>query len=105
MQISAATGDNINKLKYSVGAVVRQMRSGSYEGPRPLRKPREKVTAVRPKAKKKAVAKKAAVKKPANQQKSASKRVAQSRRSQTARPSAGRKKATAARPKKKLSLK
>ncbi|MCU1309677.1 MAG: GTP-binding protein Obg [Candidatus Angelobacter sp.] len=105
MQISAVTGDNINKLKYSVGAVVRQMRSGSYEGPRPLPKPRAKELPVKPRAKKKAVAKKAAAKKPANQQKSASKRVAQSRRSQTARPKAGRKKATAAKPKKKLSLK
>jgi GTP-binding protein len=107
MQISAVTGDNINKLKYSVGAVVRQMRSGSYEGPkpRPLPKAIAKVIAVKPKAKKKTVAKRAVAKKPANQQKSASKRAAQSRRSHTARPKAGRKKATAAKPKKKLSLK
>jgi GTP-binding protein len=109
--ISAVTGENINKLKYSVGAVVRQMRNGSYEGPRPnkriaaISKTKPAAATVSKKAAKKAVAKKTVAKKPGLQQKSASKRAAQSRRSQTARPAVGRKKATAAKPKKKLSLK
>ena len=33
--ISAVTGEGINKLKWEIGAIVRQMRSGNYEGPRP----------------------------------------------------------------------
>src|SRR5438128_1425662 len=33
--ISAVTGENINKLKWEIGAIVRQMRNGSYEGPKP----------------------------------------------------------------------
>ncbi|MCU1283938.1 MAG: GTP-binding protein Obg [Acidobacteriales bacterium] len=109
--ISAVSGENINKLKWQVGAIVRQMRQGSYEGPKPkslrLRGSEVAKPAVKKAVAKKAVAKKkvakAPAKKAANQQKSANKRVSQSRRAQTARPSAGRKKATAARPKKKLS--
>src|SRR5437764_6424627 len=34
--ISAVTGEGIQKLKWEIGAIVRQMRSGSYEGPRPV---------------------------------------------------------------------
>ena len=33
--ISAVTGEGIQKLKYEVGAIVRQMRQGTYEGPKP----------------------------------------------------------------------
>jgi GTPase len=33
--ISAVVGTGISKLKYDVGAMVRQMREGKYEGPRP----------------------------------------------------------------------
>src|SRR3954470_1018580 len=36
--ISAVTGDGVQKLKHEMGAIVRQMRSGSYEGPKVLRK-------------------------------------------------------------------
>ena len=32
--ISAVTGENIQRLKYEVGAIVRQMREGNYTGPR-----------------------------------------------------------------------
>lgn len=34
IEISAVTGSGIQKLKYSIGAIVRQMRQGSYEGPK-----------------------------------------------------------------------
>src|SRR5256714_10252790 len=37
LAISAVTGEGIQKLKYDVGAIVRQMRSGTYAGPRPIR--------------------------------------------------------------------
>jgi GTP-binding protein len=37
LAISAVTGEGIQKLKYDVGAVVKQMRSGSYAGPQPLK--------------------------------------------------------------------
>src|SRR3954466_10181658 len=33
--ISAVTGEGIQKLKWEMGAIVRQMRSGNYDGPRP----------------------------------------------------------------------
>src|SRR6201999_328350 len=42
--ISAVTGEGINKLKWEMGAIVRQMRAGSYEGPRP-----KKIKAAKPK--------------------------------------------------------
>lgn len=35
IEVSAVAGSNIQKLKYSIGAIVRQMRQGSYEGPKP----------------------------------------------------------------------
>jgi GTP-binding protein len=35
LAISAVTGTGVQKLKYDVGAIVRQMREGKYEGPRP----------------------------------------------------------------------
>ncbi|HUQ50160.1 MAG TPA: GTPase ObgE [Terriglobales bacterium] len=34
-EISAVTGEGVQKLKYQVAAVVRQMRSGTYAGPKP----------------------------------------------------------------------
>jgi len=37
LAISAVTGEGIQKLKYDVGAIVRQMRSGTYAGPQPVR--------------------------------------------------------------------
>lgn len=40
IEISAVTGAGIQKLKYSVGAIVRQMRQGSYEGPKGVSKSR-----------------------------------------------------------------
>jgi GTP-binding protein len=33
--ISAVTGEGIQKLKWEIGAIVRQMRAGNYEGPKP----------------------------------------------------------------------
>jgi tRNA U34 5-carboxymethylaminomethyl modifying GTPase MnmE/TrmE len=38
LAISAVTGEGIQKLKYDVGAVVKQMRSGNYAGPQPLKR-------------------------------------------------------------------
>lgn len=35
IEVSAVAGSNIQKLKYSIGAIVRQMRQGSYAGPKP----------------------------------------------------------------------
>jgi hypothetical protein len=115
------TGENINKLKYQVGAIVRQMRNGSYEGPKPKpltkrvaavsagnaakRSSMSAVNGIKKKAKT-AVAKKSADRASAKkQQKSANKKTAQSRRAKMARPAPGRKKATAAKKPKKLSLK
>ncbi len=35
IEVSAVTGSNIQKLKFSIGAIVRQMRQGTYAGPKP----------------------------------------------------------------------
>jgi GTPase len=55
LAISAVTGEGVQKLKYQVGAMVRQMREGKYEGPRIERTTKEtKVTKgkrVRPRVK------------------------------------------------------
>jgi hypothetical protein len=40
IEVSAVAGSNIQKLKYSIGAIVRQMRQGSYQGPKPRALPR-----------------------------------------------------------------
>src|SRR5437763_6605296 len=37
LAISAVTGEGIQKLKYDVGAIVKQMRSGTYTGPHPVK--------------------------------------------------------------------
>jgi GTPase involved in cell partitioning and DNA repair len=37
LAISAVTGTGVQKLKYDVGAMVRQMREGKYEGPKARR--------------------------------------------------------------------
>ena len=104
--ISAVTGENIQKLKWEMGAIVRQMRSGSYEGPKiraaaaPQSKPGGKVT-VKPvvKSRKLAASKPRAVTK----KKRVAEKLAVSARAAANR--AGRRRATAAKPKKKLSSK
>lgn len=104
--ISAVTGEGINKLKWEMGAIVRQMRAGGYEGPKPrllktvqvkrAAKLKEsvavksrKVAASRPRVvpKKKRVAEKLAI------------------RARAAANRVGRTRATAKKPKKKLSSK
>ena len=111
--ISAVTGEGINKLKWEMGAIVRQMRTGSYEGPKVLRPtvlPKLTATAAAhktaPVKKSSAVtSRKLAASKPRVVAKK--KRVAEKRevKARAAANKARRTRATAAVPKKKLSAK
>src|SRR5207237_742102 len=115
--ISAVTGENVNKLKWEMGAIVRQMRNGSYEGPKGLRTaapakaaPKEKrplaaKQASSAKAKPAIKSRKLAASKPkvAPRKKRVAAKMAE--RDRATANKAGRRRATAAKPKKKLSSK
>ncbi|HUS20026.1 MAG TPA: GTPase ObgE [Terriglobales bacterium] len=47
IEVSAVAGSNIQKLKYSIGAIVRQMRQGSYQGPKPRALPKAALSPVK----------------------------------------------------------
>ena len=103
--ISAVTGEGIQKLKWEIGAIVRQMRSGNYEGPRPRAlktMPAKKLASPRSAAVK---SRKLAASKP--RVVARKKRVAEKRevKARAAANKARRTRATAAKPKKKLSAK
>src|SRR4051812_35272798 len=109
--ISAVTGDGVQKLKHEMGAIVRQMRSGSYEGPKvPRRAPSKPDAASAPakSAPNNSVAvksRKLAASKPRIVPRK--KRVAEKLevKARAAANKARRTRATAAKPKKKLSAK
>jgi len=104
--ISAVTGEGINKLKWEMGAIVRQMRAGGYEGPRPrLIKTIQAKRASAPKQAAAVKSRKLAASKPRVVPKK--KRVAEKLavRARAAANRVGRTRATAKKPKKKLSSK
>jgi len=101
IEISAVTGAGIQKLKYSIGAIVRQMRQGSYEGPKGVSRSRAaKKAAAKTKPAKAVVTRK--LTKPAGAKKKA-KRSMKDVKLRAAKPKGKQGKARAARKPKKLS--
>ena len=103
--ISAVTGDGIQKLKYEMGAIVRQMRTGGYEGVGRTAALSELQNSPSPKKAAAIKSRKLAASKPRVIAKK--KRVVEKReiRVRAAANKARRTRATAAKPKKKLSAK